>query len=1102
MAPQKFGSVRHKARPTATRLAPFRDDTGLVALRYEQTKQAEPPIPLPPPRNPRRINRSPSTLASSTSPTSPVTISPPPIPPPHEEHPLFRTQRPPRPSQAEERKRDSGAPTSSSVTLREEHGEEAIHQKLMNDVADTPSVYSNDDDIPERIDAPQTTSHQVAPPLLTVSIPPRTYNTETATSSSTLQSPASSSPARRVSLTRKLSISFGIGADGSKRLRKKMLGADRAASHEAPPDMEPVRGSPRSPKMPKGPPQLTGPGCSSADKGQAQSPEPLSSATTARSFAPITTHIPEDSLWDDLGAVSFSTRGSIMFGGKNNTFKSLIMSVPDDAHATASSSASPPEHPLMTTPTDNAAATVPDAFEADEADATAGKPRVAPLADAQPVPSIRVSSMDVERESQKVRSLYESGDDLNWEDGGRVSFVERLEPTAEVPSEEEENVVSSRPSDRPSASSPAPQSDHPNPTPATITPRSANSLSPRRDSQVRRDFELAGGIEDWADLEGAEVDRYGFIVPKRPVSRAETTDRKSSQLPSRRRNVLTKRPSTSYSASLPGGFIRPPSRKVSARSLNTYTSELSTVSRRSTRSSIRSATNRLPQNRDRRWMDEAGEMLSLQAGLTGITDEDKMGKTAEAQKRKEAERSEKWRKMAVAIKSSDNTGQGSASHPMTQTPQGEGMSYEFDTTSPKLIDRTWKGIPDCWRSAAWYSFLATSAKSHNSPETEDYLIAEFHRLQAVSSPDDVQIDLDVPRTVNGHIMFRRRYRGGQRLLFRVLHAISLYFPGTGYVQGMASLAATLLCYFDEERAFVMMVRLWRYRGLERLYQPGFAGLMAALGDFERRWLVGAGRDVAGKLNELSIDATAYGTRWYLTLFNLSIPFPAQLRVWDVFMLLGDCPPELSSSSSPPHSTTPTNSTIAPITTLLTIPSTPASTTTTTNTHAQKQGEVTQEQEKPPKGLDILHATSAALIHALRDVLLDSDFENAMKALTAWIPVKDEDLLMKVARAEWRRHRSGRWGISGSGSAGGGKLWDWDWDWERGGKGKDGVVKGKENDGDIVKEKEKGKDKGAQGKGKEKGKVNERSGGGVGRLWERGRVGREKDKEKVKETGRA
>jgi hypothetical protein len=54
-------------------------------------------------------------------------------------------------------------------------------------------------------------------------------------------------------------------------------------------------------------------------------------------------------------------------------------------------------------------------------------------------------------------------------------------------------------------------------------------------------------------------------------------------------------------------------------------------------------------------------------------------------------------------------------------------------------------------------------------------------------------------------------------------------------------------------------------------------------------------------------------------------------------------------------------------------------------------------------LDILHATSAALIDGMRDILLDSDFENAMKVLTSWIPIKDEDLFMKVAKAEWKIH---------------------------------------------------------------------------------------------------
>ena len=56
------------------------------------------------------------------------------------------------------------------------------------------------------------------------------------------------------------------------------------------------------------------------------------------------------------------------------------------------------------------------------------------------------------------------------------------------------------------------------------------------------------------------------------------------------------------------------------------------------------------------------------------------------------------------------------------------------------------------------------------------------------------------------------------------------------------------------------------------------------------------------------------------------------------------------------------------------------------------------------GLDVIHATSAALIDGTREILLDSDFENAMKVLTSWIPVKDEELLMKVTKAEWKLHR--------------------------------------------------------------------------------------------------
>jgi hypothetical protein len=63
---------------------------------------------------------------------------------------------------------------------------------------------------------------------------------------------------------------------------------------------------------------------------------------------------------------------------------------------------------------------------------------------------------------------------------------------------------------------------------------------------------------------------------------------------------------------------------------------------------------------------------------------------------------------------------------------------------------------------------------------------------------DVQIDLDVPRTISGHLYFHTRYGLGQRSLFNVLHAFALHCPECGYCQGMGSLAATFLCYLPPE----------------------------------------------------------------------------------------------------------------------------------------------------------------------------------------------------------------------------------------------------------------------------------------------------------------
>lgn len=560
--------------------------------------------------------------------------------------------------------------------------------------------------------------------------------------------------------------------------------------------------------------------------------------------------------------------------------------------------------------------------------------------------SQRVLSTDEMTLSRKVRCMYMHGNEsaANWDEDAK-SIQHSYRPNGSI-----SNV------------------------PMEAIEDDSSLMSSRMGSVFAKEpTETAGGLEDWADLEGGEVDRYGFIIPKRSgsksnsedidgpdephIQRVTTTLQMLSEEPRRRRigRSASRAPSTRA-----GSLKRRPSGKSSRPARSIFSGK--TVDSHATLKPLRHAANKLPHNRDRRLRDEASDMLKLPPGLAEVAEQKEGGRAARAMKAKEIERNEKWRKMAKIVQSGADKG---------------GMIFEFDTKDSKVISRTWKGIPDRWRATAWYSFLAASANADADSPTEEELIINFYELQEESSGDDVQIDVDVPRTINRHIMFRRRYRGGQRLLFRVLHAMSLYLPETGYVQGMAALAATLLCYYEEDRAFVMLVRLWQLRGMERLYEAGFEGLMEALDDFELNWLRGG--DIAQKLvssnlkkmqnkrswhpslrdfvqNELGVTSTAYGTRWYLTLFNYSLPFPAQLRVWDVFMLLGD------------------------------------------KAHA------TSTNSKFNADMDVLHATSAALIDAMREILLDSDFENAMKVLTSWIPIKDEDLLMRVAKAEYKMRK--------------------------------------------------------------------------------------------------
>ncbi|KAI0778988.1 rab-GTPase-TBC domain-containing protein [Trametes elegans] len=201
----------------------------------------------------------------------------------------------------------------------------------------------------------------------------------------------------------------------------------------------------------------------------------------------------------------------------------------------------------------------------------------------------------------------------------------------------------------------------------------------------------------------------------------------------------------------------------------------------------------------------------------------------------------------------------------------------------KLRDRVYKGIPDCWRSAAWEVLMCRYSRTGKAELRQ--LMRDYQEALEKPSSYDVQIDLDVPRTISGHVMFRTRYGQGQRSLFHVLHSLSLRCETCGYCQGMGPIAATLLCYFEPERAYASLVRLHDSYSMHSIFSPGFPGLLEAIYVQERltEQMMPA---VYSAFKKHMVSTTSYATKWYITLFANSVPFQMQLRLWDAFLMEG------------------------------------------------------------------------------------------------------------------------------------------------------------------------------------------------------------------------
>ncbi|KAL9271324.1 Ecotropic viral integration site 5 protein-like protein [Drosera capensis] len=193
--------------------------------------------------------------------------------------------------------------------------------------------------------------------------------------------------------------------------------------------------------------------------------------------------------------------------------------------------------------------------------------------------------------------------------------------------------------------------------------------------------------------------------------------------------------------------------------------------------------------------------------------------------------------------------------------------------------RVRKGIPDCLRGLVWQLISGSRDLLLMNPGVYEQLVIYE------TSTAELDIIRDISRTFPSHVFFQQRHGPGQRSLYNVLKAYSVFDRDVGYVQGMGFIAGLLLLYMSEEDAFWLLVALLKgavHAPMEGLYLAGLPLVQQYLFQFDqlvREYLPKLGEH----FSEEMINPSMYASQWFITVFSYSFPFHLALRIWDVFL---------------------------------------------------------------------------------------------------------------------------------------------------------------------------------------------------------------------------
>eukprot|EP01025_Chloroclados_australasicus_P047531 TRINITY_DN5338_c0_g2_i8.p1 TRINITY_DN5338_c0_g2~~TRINITY_DN5338_c0_g2_i8.p1 ORF type:complete len:666 (-),score=64.73 TRINITY_DN5338_c0_g2_i8:1222-3219(-) len=230
---------------------------------------------------------------------------------------------------------------------------------------------------------------------------------------------------------------------------------------------------------------------------------------------------------------------------------------------------------------------------------------------------------------------------------------------------------------------------------------------------------------------------------------------------------------------------------------------------------------------------------------------------------KQNERLQKWRSMLGAA--------------------GEDFRAYWKDHPDVVKRRVRKGVPDQLRGLVWQQLAGSRDLRVQNPTVYRSLV-----LYESDQISEDQIIKDLGRTFPGHVYYQLRSGPGQRSLYNVLKAYSIYNRQLGYTQGMGFIAALLLLYMCEEDAFWTLVALLKgvmHEPMEGLYTDKLP-LFSKYSFLFKRLLEAENPMLVQHLRKLQVPAGVILPDWFITLYAYSMPFEHLLRVWDVLFLEG------------------------------------------------------------------------------------------------------------------------------------------------------------------------------------------------------------------------